>query len=166
MMARKRVESGRWSEVQVAMDRRYAYLMALVSALGLAAAYVVAPGRPDLILSAGAGATFATAAGIAGYEVVRRGSAVSPVKGLQLFLAVMAGKVLAFPVFLLLIAFSTQLNLAALAVGLAGATVMAEVLTVAGLRRSGPGSRASDAAVHRRGGARRPEEAGQGETGD
>ncbi len=117
------------------MDRRYVTRLAAAAAAGLGALYVVAPARTDLLLAATAGTLFAGAAGVAGYEFVAGAARTSPANGLRVFLAMMAAKVIAFPAFLLIVAFSTSLNVAALAAGLAGATLVAEILAIQGLRR-------------------------------
>jgi hypothetical protein len=144
------------------MDRWYAAIMAAAIVAGLGVAYAAAPGRTDLLLAAATGALFGGGSGAAGYEIVRRAARAAPAKGLQAFLAVMAGKVLIFPAFLLIIAFSTQLNLAALAAGLAGSTIVGEVLIVGGLLRTGAGGRLPGYPGGR--GPDRADGAGRGET--
>jgi hypothetical protein len=117
------------------MDRRYISRLAAAATVGLGALYVAVPARTDLLLAAAAGTLFAGAAGVAGYQLVAGAARASPSSGVRVFLAIMTAKVVAFPAFLLIIAFSTSLNLAALAAGLAGATLVAEILAIQGLRQ-------------------------------
>lgn len=131
------------------MESRYTLSILAIVAAGLAVLYAAAPGRPDLLAGAAAGAGFAAASGISGFLVVRRAAARSPEKGVGAFLAVMTVKMIAFAAFLLTIAFTTQLNIAALAVGLAGATVVCEAFAIEGLwRLNAGGSPAGRAEFH------------------
>jgi len=116
-------------------SRRLALASVVIAAAGLAAIAVIAPGRGDLLVAASAGAAFGCAAGIIGYGFIARRAAVSVIGGVQVFLAVMTVKMLAFAAFLLTIALTTSLNPAALAIGLVGTTLAGEVLVVASLRR-------------------------------
>jgi len=121
------------------MEGRYTLSVLAISGAGLALLYAAAPARTDLLAAAAAGAGFAAACGISGFIVVHRAAGRSPENGIGAFLAVMTVKVIAFAAFLLTIAFTTQLNIAALAAGLAGATVACEALTIDGLRRMSAG---------------------------
>lgn len=123
---------------------RFALSMAAAAVAGLAGLWAAAPGRPGLMTAAAAGAAFGCATSIAGYALIARQAAISMAKAVQVFLAVMTVKVLAFAAFLLTIAFTTSLNPAALAGGLAGTTLVGEALAITSLRRvqareDGPG---------------------------
>jgi hypothetical protein len=133
------VERKKRTESMSTVDLRFTLGLTGVVTVGLASLYFAAPERQDLLLAAAVGSAFAAFVGIAGNEVVRRAAGDSMAKGLQAFLAVMTGKMLAFAAFLLIVAFSTSLNLPALAFGLVGTTVVSEVLIITGLRRSGAG---------------------------
>jgi hypothetical protein len=116
---------------------RFILLLAGAAAVGLAGLRLAAPDRPDLLAAAASGALFAGAASAGGFALVVRASRSSPEKGMQVFLAVMTVKVLAFAAFLLTIALTTRLNPAALGGGLVGVTLIGEALAIEGLRRMG-----------------------------
>jgi hypothetical protein len=114
---------------------RFAVYLVGVPAAGLAAFFAAAPHRLDLLAAAGAGAAFGVGVSLGGYALVERSARASIQKAVQVFLAAMTVKVIAFAAFLLAIAFTTSLNPAGLAVGLVGATLVGEALVIASLRR-------------------------------
>jgi hypothetical protein len=137
------------------VEIRFAALLGGACAAGLLGLRLAAPGRPDLLAAAAAGAAFGAAASLAGYEIVLRAARRSPALAVQAFLAVIAAKVLAFAAFLLTVAFTTSLHPAALASGLAGATLVGEALLIEGMRRAPPGAAGGAASAPGPGGADR-----------
>ncbi len=120
------------------MDPRFASMLAGVAAAGLGTLYLAAPERMDLLGAAASGAAFGGALSVAAYEAVRRAARTSMHRAVQVFLAAMTVKVLAFAAFLLTTSLTTSLDPAATASGLAGITLVGEALAIEGVSRLSP----------------------------
>lgn len=152
MSTRRTVEGGAApgaASRPAALDARFAVLLLGCAAAGLLGLRLAAPERTDLLLAASIGAAAAAAVTLAGYEITRRRFHRSPVLGIQIFLAVTTVKMLAFAAFLLTIALTTSLNLAAAASGLMGVTLLGEALAIEGVLRTQSAGRAAEGAGRR-----------------